>query len=126
MLPYPSEPPPLFLAEIHKEAYFCGVLGQQLLPDAPGHFATRPRPERTTLHYVAANLEDRILAEAEEFLTSRGVEVSSIHFDGLLARHVDPVSLEELVYRVNVHVADALGYKVEFVVKKWPGGFMGP
>ena len=92
-------------------------------PDAAGHFATRPRPERTTLHYVAAILEDQILAEAEECLAARGAEVSSIHLNGLLARHVGPGALGDLVSRLNAHLAGALGRKVEFAAKKWAGGF---
>ena len=47
-------------------------------------------------------------AEAEGFLKPPSVGAISIHFDGPLARRVDPAPLEELVSRMNSHVAGAL------------------
>ena len=125
LLAPPQKAVPPALEGIQREGRFCMRLAEQLMPEVSRHFAPRDRPERTTLHYFVALVEDRIVAEAEKFLASRKVEVNSIHFDGILARSSQPQDIQSLLGDMSEHVADELDYRVEFALKEWPGGFFG-
>ena len=125
LLPPPQKAAPPVLEGIQREGRFCMRLAEQLIPEVSEHFQPRDRPERTTLHYFVALVEDRIVAEAERFLALRKVEVNSIHFDGILVRSSQPQHVQSILSDMGGHVADLLDYRVEFVLKAWPGGFFG-
>ena len=65
LLHLPAHEAPQILHSVIKSGIFCGRLARQIAPELAAHYRNRDHPEQTALHYIAASLEDRVLAEAE-------------------------------------------------------------